>query len=111
MIKRTYDKLEKYLKANQSLVIYGPRRVGKTTLLKNYLKGTKFKYKLDNGDDIKLQNILKSQDFKKILAYAQGYQLIAIDEAQQIPNIGMALKILVDNIKGCLLYTSDAADE
>jgi uncharacterized protein len=109
MIKRIYDNLKKYLKANQALIIYGPRRVGKTTLLKNYLKGTKYKYKLDNGDDIKLQNILKSQDFKKILAYAEGYELIAIDEAQQIPNIGMALKILVDNIKGIRIIATGSS--
>ncbi len=98
MIKRLYDNLDKYVKANKALIIYGPRRVGKTTLLNSYLKNTKFKYKLDNGDNIRLQNILKSQDFKEILAYAEGYDLIAIDEAQQIPNIGMALKILVDNV-------------
>lgn len=98
MIKRIYDNLEKYVKPNKTLIIYGPRRVGKTTLLNDYLKKTKLKYKLDNGDNIRLQNILKSQDFKKILAYAETYDLIAIDEAQQIPNIGMALKILVDNI-------------
>ena len=99
MIKRVYDALDKYIKANKALIIYGPRRVGKTTLLNNYLKKIKLKYKLDNGDNIKLQNILKSQDFKEILSYAEGYELIAIDEAQQIPNIGMALKILVDNVK------------
>ncbi len=82
MIKRVYDNLDKYLKANKALVIYGPRRVGKTTLLNNYLRNTKLKYKLDNGDDIRLQNILKSQNFKDILDYAEGYELIAIDEAQ-----------------------------
>lgn len=98
MIKRIYDNLNDYIKPNKALIIYGPRRVGKTTLLQDYLSKTNFKYKLDNGDNIRLQNILKSQDFKKILAYAESYELIAIDEAQQIPNIGMALKILVDNI-------------
>ena len=98
MIKRIYDNLNDYIKPNKALIIYGPRRVGKTTLLQDYLSKTNFKYKLDNGDNIILQNILKSQDFKKILAYAESYELIAIDEAQQIPNIGMALKILVDNI-------------
>ncbi|NCN22027.1 ATP-binding protein [Candidatus Falkowbacteria bacterium] len=98
MIKRIYDNLEEHIQANKALIIFGPRRVGKTTLLNNYLKNTNYKYKLDSGDNIRLQNTLKSQDFKKILGYAEGYELIAIDEAQQIPNIGMALKILIDNI-------------
>ena len=98
MIKRFYHDLDKYLKPNHALIIFGPRQVGKTTLLRNYLSHTKLKYRLDSGDNIRIQNLLGSQDFDKILDYAQGYDLIAIDEAQQIPNIGMALKILVDQV-------------
>jgi len=100
MIQRYYDDLGTQLTPGKALVIYGPRRVGKTTLLENFLSKTELKYKLDSGDNIRTQNILSSQDFKKILAYAEGYQLIAIDEAQQIPNIGMGLKIIVDQIPG-----------
>jgi uncharacterized protein len=37
-------------------------------------------------------------DFDQIKAYAEGYELIAIDDAQEIPNIGKGLKILVDQI-------------
>jgi len=44
--------------------------------------------------------MLTSQDFSRIIEYASGYELIAIDEARQIPNIGMGLKILVDQIQG-----------
>ncbi|MDD5368410.1 MAG: ATP-binding protein [Anaerolineaceae bacterium] len=80
------------------LVIYGPRRVGKTTLLQSFLKQTPRKYKLDSGDNIRTQQILSSQDFNQILAYIEGYELLAIDEAQNIPNIGMGLKIIVDQV-------------
>jgi len=99
MLKRYYEKLDKFLKPNHVLIIFGPRQVGKTTLLENFLKKTSMKYKLDSGDNIRIQNLLGSLDFDKILSYAQGYDLIAIDEAQQIPNIGKALKILVDQVK------------
>ncbi len=98
MLKRQYADLSKYLKANHVLIIFGPRQVGKTTLLKQFLHRTNLRYKLESGDNIRIQNLLGSQDFKKILEFAQGYDLIAIDEAQQIPNIGMALKILVDEM-------------
>jgi len=97
MIKRYYN-LEKLVKPNKVLIIYGPRRVGKTTLLNDFLSRTKLKYKLDSGDNIRVQQILGSQNFSRIKEYAAGYQLIAIDEAQQISNIGMGLKILVDQI-------------
>ncbi len=100
MIKRFYQDLNTLLKPGKALVIYGPRRVGKTTLLESFLSKTKLKYKLDSGDNIRTQNILSSQDFKQILGYAEGYELIALDEAQQIPNIGMGLKIIVDQMPG-----------
>ncbi len=100
MIPRAYDHLEKYLKPQRVLVIYGPRRVGKTTLLGSFLKQTSLKYRLESGDNIRVQQTLGSQRFEDILEFAQGYDLIAIDEAQQIPNIGMGLKIIVDQIPG-----------
>jgi len=95
MIKRAYE-LERLIKPGKVLVIYGPRRVGKTTLLNDFLSRTPLKYKLDSGDNISTQNILGSRDFSLISEYVSGYELIAIDEAQQIPGIGMGLKIIVD---------------
>jgi len=96
MFKRSYEPLSEYLQAGKALLVYGPRRVGKTTLLQNFLKSTHLKYKLDSGDNIRTQQLLGSQDFSQILAYVEGYELLAIDEAQNIPNIGMAVKIIVD---------------
>lgn len=98
MYTRVYEPLDERLMPNKVLVIYGPRRVGKTTLLQNYLKQTTLKYKLDSGDNIRTQQILSSQDFNQILPYVEGYELLAIDEAQNIPNIGMGLKIIVDQV-------------
>ena len=97
-LPRNYQDLGKYLEPNRVLVIYGPRQVGKTTLLQSYLSKTNLKYKADSGDNIKTQQILGSQDFSQILSYLQGYELYAIDEAQRIPRVGMGLKIIVDQI-------------
>lgn len=100
MFQRAYEPLEERISPNKVLVIYGPRRVGKTTLLQNLLRQTALKYKLDSGDNIRTQQILSSQDFNQILGYVEGYDLLAIDEAQNIPNIGMGLKIIVDQVPG-----------
>lgn len=100
MIPRFYNNLAPFLKAGRALIIYGPRRAGKTTLLQNFLNQTSLKYKLDSGDNIRIQELLGSQDFSRILEYAQGYELIVLDEAQLIPNIGMGIKILVDQVPG-----------
>ncbi len=89
--------IKQLIQQGKVLIIYGARRTGKTTLLNEYLKETNLKYKLESGDNIRFQQILSSQDFSLINDYVSGYDLIAIDEAQQIPNIGMGLKIIVDN--------------
>ncbi len=97
MIKRYYN-LEKLIQSGKVLIIYGPRRAGKTTLLNSFLSQTKLRYKLDSGDNIQIQQLLGSQNFNEIKEYAAGYDLIAIDEAQQVSNIGRGLKILVDQM-------------
>lgn len=96
MIKRLFE-IEKLFWKGKVLIIYGPRRVGKTTLLKDFLANTTYKYKSDSGDNIPTQQIFYSQSIEELSSYVQGYQLLAIDEAQEIKNIGMGLKILVDN--------------
>ncbi len=89
--------IKELIQRGKVLIIYGARRTGKTTLLNEYLKETDLKYKLESGDNIRVQQVLSSQDFSQINDYVSDYDLIAIDEAQQIPNIGMGLKIIVDN--------------
>ena len=108
MIPRFYN-LDAYLKPNKVLTIFGPRQVGKTTLLNEFLKNTSFKYRLDSGDNIRVQEVLSSQDFDRILEYAQGYELIAIDEAQKIKNIGQGLKILVDQNPGLRIIATGSS--
>ena len=100
MLPRFYDNLSSYLKPNKVLFIFGSRQAGKTTLLKKFLSENtdKFRYKLDSGDDINLHAVLGSSNFKKIIEYSKGYDLIAIDEAQKIKGIGQGLKIMVDQV-------------
>lgn len=97
-IPRFYEDLGKYTQPGKVLVLYGPRRTGKTTLLNDFLSNCGFRYRLDSGDNIKVRETLSSQDFDLIKEYASGYELIAIDEAQRIPHVGQGLKILVDQM-------------
>lgn len=99
-IPRKYADIESRLHPNKVLVIFGPRRVGKTTLITDFLSTYKGKYRLESGDDIRAREILGSEDLSLLKEYAAGYDLIVIDEAQRIPKIGWGLKLLVDNIPG-----------
>ncbi len=95
-INRYYNDLSSYCQPGKVLVIFGARQVGKTTLIKHYLANAPYRYKMDSGDDIALRTYLSNADFQKLREYAQGYELIVIDEAQKVPNVGECLKILVD---------------
>lgn len=97
-IQRFYQNLIEWIKPNKVLIIYGPRRVGKTTLVKHYLDTVKDKVRIVSGDSIETQRILSSQDFDLLKQYVMNYSLIFIDEAQRIPNLGLNLKIMVDQI-------------
>ena len=97
-ISRYYSDIEHYTKPNSVLVIYGARQVGKTTLLKHYLDTCPYRYKLDSGDNIAIQALFTEPDFKIIQDYVAGYELLVLDEAQRIPNLGLVLKSMVDHI-------------
>ncbi|GMR10552.1 MAG: ATP-binding protein [Anaerolineae bacterium] len=100
MIHRAHEPLEAYLEPNKVVVIYGPRRVGKTTLLHEYLSNTKWRTLSVVGDDLPTQQLLSSRDVTLIQEYLEGYELFVIDEAQYVPSIGHALKIIVDQPRG-----------
>ncbi|MBU0576855.1 ATP-binding protein [Patescibacteria group bacterium] len=101
MIKRFYhNKLASLLEPNKVLVIYGPRRVGKTTLVKSFLNSFKGLIYQSTGENIQLRQVLESSDFSKIIPFFQDYEVVFIDEAQWVNNIGLGLKIIVDQIPG-----------
>jgi predicted AAA+ superfamily ATPase len=108
-IPRIYDDLESYLVPNKALVLYGPRQVGKTTILKSYLADATWKYRLENGDDIRIQEILGSSRVDLLKDFAAELELIAIDEAQRISNIGQGLKILIDNVPGLRIIVTGSS--
>ena len=82
MIPRLID-LAALAVPGKAAILYGPRRVGKTTLLSAYLQSCGLRYRLETGDDIRIRHLLGSADLKEILAFAEGYDIVAIDEAQQ----------------------------
>jgi len=79
-------------------IIYGPRQVGKTTLSKEIISNLKLKTLSINADQEKYIDILSSRDFDKMNSLVSGFELLFIDEAQRVPNIGINLKILHDEM-------------
>jgi predicted AAA+ superfamily ATPase len=89
--------IEEEIAPKRVLVIYGPRRVGKTTLLQSYL-ATQTDKKIVSvvGDDFRIRELFSREVRDDILDFARPYDIVAIDEAQQVPSIGLGMKMLVD---------------
>lgn len=100
MISRTIEEsiIQKLTTTNKGVVIYGARQVGKTTLANSVIASLGVKTLTLNGDQTRFIDALSSRDLAKITALVEGYQLIFIDEAQRIPEIGLSLKIILDNL-------------
>jgi len=99
MISRTLTKtILKGRRKGFMTIIYGPRRVGKTFLLKEIQKNIpKQKTLLLNGDTQESRDLLNTTSLTKLSEIVKNYSFIIIDEAQRIPSISLVLKILIDN--------------
>ena len=97
MIERSLDKLiaEKLFKG-KAIVLIGARQVGKTTLLKNLVKGMDSLIWL-NGDDIEVRTLLQNVSTMKLKSLLGKNKTLVIDEAQRIENIGLKMKLVTDN--------------
>jgi hypothetical protein len=99
IIRSRLETLKKNLDPRKVNVILGIRRSGKTSLLEKFLEAYEHKYLFLNGDDIQAQDLLSRQSITQFQNLLAGYKLLVIDEAQQVPNIGLNLKLIIDHIK------------
>jgi predicted AAA+ superfamily ATPase len=90
--------LDAVLKSGKVTLLYGPRQAGKTTLSKQILKETGLKYLSINADQMQFYDVLSSRDLSKLRGLTQGYDVLFIDEGQRVPEIGITLKILHDEL-------------
>lgn len=84
--------------SNKGIIVYGARQVGKTTLINEIIQKINLKTLTINGDQSRYLDILSSRNLDKIKSLVSGYEVLFVDEAQRIPEIGINLKIILDNI-------------
>ncbi len=90
--------LDQLKSSRKVLLVYGPRQVGKTTLVKQLGKLSGWKVKYLSADLLDIELLLMQRDIQTISELTEGYQLLIIDEAQRVQEIGLALKVLYDEL-------------
>ena len=113
MIERLLrDLIEKRLYRNKAIIVVGPRQVGKTTLLRMLVADTQRKVLMWNCDEPDVRRKLAEPTSTELRAEIGDADLILIDEAQRVKNIGITLKLIIDNFpEKQLVVTGSSAIE
>ena len=98
LIKRQIqDRIDQFLYKGKVIIIYGARRVGKTTLAKQILKNYK-RSRYVNCELLQNKTALETTNSEILKNFLGNYDLIVLDEAQYIKNIGLILKVIADTL-------------
>ena len=91
------EQIDKRLYRGKVIIVVGPRQVGKTTLLRMLTSDTDRRVVVWNCDEPDVRRKLAEPSSTQLGAETANVDLILIDEAQRVQNIGITLKLLVDN--------------
>lgn len=93
----------------KTIILYGPRQAGKTTLIQHVLAKTDLPSVQLNGDDLRTQELLGRADLDRLKSVVGENRLLVIDEAQRIENIGLTLKLIFDHYKIHIIASGSAS--
>ena len=110
--RRIISSIQEDFFKNKAIIIYGARQVGKTTLLKQLSEKISDKILWLNGDEPDIRIMFEDATSTKLKQLIGDYKFVFIDEAQRIKNIGLTLKLIIDNIPNIqLIATGSSAFE
>jgi uncharacterized protein len=111
MIERMIkSQIEKNLIAGKVVGLFGARRTGKTVLMKEIFNNLNTQQILMvQGDNMEVSQILSSKKLSELKQFIKGYSYLFIDEAQKISDIGLNLKLLVDNEPGLKIFITGSS--
>ena len=87
----------------------GVRRVGKTELIRSWLKSTSTPHLLLNGEDTSTITVLAERSVENYKRLLGDCRLLVIDEAQHISDIGRILKLMIDEIPGLSIVATGSS--
>ncbi len=95
--RKIQPRIEKSLFQGKIIILYGARQVGKTTLVKEILKKFHENSVYYNCEERDIAEALTNKTSTELKAFIGSRKLVVLDEAQKVKNIGLTLKLLIDN--------------
>jgi uncharacterized protein len=103
------QRIEKQIGKQKVIMLYGTRRTGKTTIIEDIADKYGDNVLMLQGEDMQVADMLRQRTIANYRAITRGKKIIIIDEAQAIPNIGLVLKLMIDNIKGITIIATGSS--
>ncbi|SDC49792.1 ATP-binding protein [Pedobacter soli] len=112
IIRKQLDYALARLFKGKAFIIFGPRQTGKTTFVEQLLAKVNKKTLYLNGDDADVRESLARPNAAQITQMLGNYEVLFIDEAQRINDVGLLIKIIVDRFKNVqVIATGSSAFE
>ncbi|MDE6007038.1 MAG: ATP-binding protein [Muribaculaceae bacterium] len=97
------------IRPGKVMLLYGARRVGKTVLLRDLVKKHSKRPLILNGESAETYELLRNRSIANYRQLLNNVDVLAIDEAQHVPDIGMILKLIVDEVEGIRVIASGSS--
>lgn len=81
----------------KAIILVGARQVGKSTLFRQILTGKKDVLTL-NCDDAEVREMLTNINRGELQRIIGTHRIVMVDEAQRVQGIGLAMKLITDNM-------------
>ena len=104
-----YSKILERLSPGKAVILLGPRQAGKSTILEEIGRQSTEKVLRLDCDDSAVRMRLEIQQLPNLQNLIGEASLVLIDEAQRVKNIGLTLKIIIDQIKTPKLLVSGSS--
>ena len=112
IVRKQLDYAIARLFKGKAFIIFGPRQTGKTTFVEQLLAKVNKRTLYLNGDDADVRETLAKPNASQIAQMLGDYEVLFLDEAQRINDVGLLIKIIVDRFKGVqVIATGSSAFE
>lgn len=101
--------LKERLEPQRAVILFGSRRVGKTMLMRKITEEFNGKTLTLSGEDFDSRALLEDCSASNYSRLLEGYDLLAVDEAQMMPEIGRKLKLIVDEIPNIRVFATGSS--
>lgn len=109
LVRELSDNIIRKVQPNKVVIIFGARRVGKTVLVNELLERLGEPVLILNGEDINVHDKLAHRTVENYRQILGTYKFLYIDEAQKIPEIGLKLKLMIDEIEDLRIIISGSS--